>query len=746
MQTANNLSEYSKQLDEAIDDSFLRKALDNFARAYPQGRSKAFAGMDADALFQAIADKKDETVARLDEVYAQFKERAEAAGVHVHYAHTDVEANEIIADIGKKAGVKRVVKSKSMTAEEIHINDHLEAEGFEVVETDLGEWIIQLRQEPPSHMVMPAIHLSREQVADLFGTVTGKPQDVDVDKLVKVARRELRQRYVEADMGISGANFAIAETGTIGLVTNEGNARLVTTWPRVHVALCGIEKLTPTLADAMRIVRALPKNATGQIVTSYITWITGANECFAEMADGTKEMHIVFMDNGRTTLAADEEFKQVLRCIRCGACANVCPVYRMVGGHKYGHVYIGAIGLILTYFFHGSDKAKQLVQNCINCQACKAVCAAKIDLPRLIKDIHARIQDEDGHPIESQLLAITLKNRRLFHGLLRAASKLQIPFTEQKDDTRYIRHLPLLFLKDQKFRALPTVANTPFRDQFKDIAPKPTETKLKVALFAGCAQDFLYPEQLEAAVRTISELSGNTVEFHFPDAQSCCGLPVQMMGEKDAAVEVAGQNVEAFKGDNPHGNEYDYIITLCASCSGHIKEAYPRLLAGNPHLRGHVANFTDKVINYADFVKNVLGVDAAAFGNTTDGPLVATHTPCHLCRGPGDESAPAELAVSAGCSVQTYGEEQVCCGFGGSYSVKFPQISRELVSNKIDQVEKTGASVLITDCPGCVMQLRGRAVRAGAPVEVKHTSELIAERLEAGRKRPGKNEAHNKND
>ena len=384
MQHSKTLKEYKEELQGALDNDFLRQAMDKFAVAYPQGRANAFSGMDTNALIADIAAAKDHAIDHLDELYEEFKKNAEAAGATVHLAKTGNEANEIIARIAQKAGCKKIVKSKSMTAEETLLNHHLEAYGLEVTETDLGEWIIQLRHEGPSHMVMPAIHLSRDQVAGLFTQVTGNQQTNDIEKLVKVARRELRQKYIEADMGISGANFCIAENGAIGIVTNEGNARLVTTLPRVHVAIAGLDKLTPTLNDALRVLKVLPRNATGQALTSYVTWIHGANEC-KTAPDETKEYHIVLLDNGRRMMAQDPDFKQVLRCVRCGACANVCPVYRMVGGHDFGHIYIGAIGLILTYFFHGRENARNLVQNCINCQACKSVCAAGIDLPWLIK-------------------------------------------------------------------------------------------------------------------------------------------------------------------------------------------------------------------------------------------------------------------------------------------------------------------------------------------------------------------------
>ncbi|PIU32087.1 MAG: (Fe-S)-binding protein, partial [Syntrophobacteraceae bacterium CG07_land_8_20_14_0_80_61_8] len=410
MQTARDLKGYKKEIEGALENDFLRSAMDKFAVAYPASRARAFAGIDVPSLVAEIAAIKDANLARLDQLLAEFTRHAEACGVKVHLAEDAEAANRIIAEIAHAGGAHRIVKSKSMTAEETLLNHHLEAEGLEVVETDLGEWIIQLRHEGPSHMVMPAIHLSRHQVADLFSEVTRTRQDAEIERLVKVSRRELRARYVEADMGITGANFAIADTGAIGITTNEGNARLVATLPRIHVALMGIDKLVSTLTDALRINRALPRNATGQKITSYVTWITGPVACAAG-PEGRKEMHIVFLDNGRRALARDPIFAQVLRCVRCGACANVCPVYRMVGGHQYGHIYIGAIGLILTYFFHGRDKARNLVQNCINCGACKAVCAAGIDLPHLIKEIHTRIQDETGHPLQSSMLAKVLANR-----------------------------------------------------------------------------------------------------------------------------------------------------------------------------------------------------------------------------------------------------------------------------------------------------------------------------------------------
>jgi L-lactate utilization protein LutB len=263
--TAQNLKDYKKRLKQALDNKFLRSAMGTFAAAYKEAQGRLLQGMDVEGLRREIAQAKDEALPRLEELYQAFKAKAEAAGVKVHLAATARAANEIIAGIARDNQVKKIVKSKSMTAEETFLNDHLEAEGFEVVETDLGEWIIQLRHEGPSHMVMPAIHLSRQEVADLFTQVTGVRQEPDIDNLVKVARKELRKAFLTADMGISGANFAIAATGTLGIISNEGNARLTTTVPRVHVALVGVDKLVPELHTALRILKILPLRATGQL-------------------------------------------------------------------------------------------------------------------------------------------------------------------------------------------------------------------------------------------------------------------------------------------------------------------------------------------------------------------------------------------------------------------------------------------------------------------------------------------------
>ena len=721
MQKAKNFGEYRQNLKTALGNEVQRKNLDAFFSAYPQARKKAFEGLPMRGMIQDVARCKDHDLENLDELLAEFTQNCRAQGVQVHVAGSAQEANEIICQIARDNNVEHIVKSKSMTAEETLLNHKLEHDGFEVTETDLGEWIVQLRGDAPSHMVLPAIHLSRYQVQDLFSQYTNTQQPPDVEKLVKVARRELRQRYIDADMGITGANFCVAQTGAMGLVTNEGNARLVATLPRVHVALAGLDKLTATTESALKTLRVLPRNATGQYITSYVSWIFGSGEHAPhdDSSPDKKIRHIVFLDNGRRALARDPSFKEVLRCVRCGACANVCPIYRMVGGHEYGHIYVGAIGLILTYFFHGKDKAKNLLQNCLNCQSCKDVCAAGIDLPRIIKEVYAEIQDDDGHPKEASAVALLLKNRRLFYGLLKAASVAQKPFVKKDpgEPHAYLRHPPLALLDEHNFRDLPPLADKPFRDAWPSLKPKvsPKTPLLRVALFAGCVQDFVYPEQLEAAVELLAD---RRIQVDFPKEQTCCGLPARMMGELEAAKEVAAHNVKAL---DP--TKYDYILTMCASCGGYMRELYPRLLE-SWKVAVKAEQLAERVISFSQLVHDVLNLDERFFA--PQGQKVTFHCPCHLARGMDVGQQPNRLIQAAGYDFAPMDEERVCCGFGGTYSAKFPRLSRELADKKVANIQATGADVVVTECPGCTMQLRGSLHHQGSKVDVLHLAELLA--------------------
>lgn len=378
---------------KALGDEQLHRALQNLVVTFGKRRDEAINSVeDWEGLRDRARAIKDETLAHLDRYLQEFADNAERAGACIHWARDGHEVSNIIIGLLRERSAKRVVKSKSMATEEIHLNAALEDSSIETVETDLGEWIIQLASETPSHIVVPAIHKSKKQIADLFVAKIGIEPTDDVDKLTSAARRVLRQRFAEADAGISGVNFGVAETGTILILENEGNIRLTTSLPKTHIAVMGIEKIIPHFADLDVFLKLLPRSGTGQQLTAYQSLITGTKKRTAD--EGPEELHIILMDNGRSRMLAHPVTRQSLACIRCGACLNACPVYQQIGGHAYGSVYPGPIGAVITPQLIGISKATQLPYASSLCGACREVCPVKIDIPALL--LHLRSEIVEG--------------------------------------------------------------------------------------------------------------------------------------------------------------------------------------------------------------------------------------------------------------------------------------------------------------------------------------------------------------
>jgi L-lactate dehydrogenase complex protein LldF len=398
---------FDENARRALGDRQLRGALRNLATVFGDRRKTAIASVDD---WEGLRDRaraiKDETLAHLDRYLEQFAENAERAGARVHWARDGREACEIVVRLLNASGATRVVKSKSMATEEIHLNGALEAAGLEPVETDLGEWIIQLAKETPSHIVVPAIHKTKGQIAELFTDKVGIEPTDDVDKLTGAARRVLRERFAKADAGISGVNFGVAETGTILVLENEGNARLTTSLPRIHIAVMGIEKIVPRFADLDVFLKLLPRSGTGQHLTAYQSLITGTRR--GPNGEGPEEVHIVLMDNGRSAMLGHPVTRQSLACIRCGACLNACPVYQQVGGHAYGSVYPGPIGAVITPQLIGIGKAAKLPYASSLCGACREVCPVKIDIPALLLHLRAEVAERTDERSLSERLAFRL--------------------------------------------------------------------------------------------------------------------------------------------------------------------------------------------------------------------------------------------------------------------------------------------------------------------------------------------------
>lgn len=341
------------------------------------GETKA-AFLDWTAGRDHLREQKWEAIEHLDRSLEEFERHAVARGTRVHWATDAAEARDLILEICRRHGVRRVVKSKSMVTEEIHLNAALEHHGIQAMETDLGEYIAQLRGEPPYHIVTPVMHLTKEDIAGTFHEKLGAPLDATAEDLAGTARRVLRGAYLTADMGITGANFLVADTGMIAITENEGNGRLTSALPRLHVAVAGIEKVIPRLDDLALFLPMLAVSGTGQSLTGYNTLLGGPRQ--PSEADGPEEMHVILLDNGRTRLLAEAETREALHCIRCGACLNACPIFKNVGGFAYGTTYQGPIGSVITPHFRGLNEWKHLSYASSLCGACSEVCPVHIDL------------------------------------------------------------------------------------------------------------------------------------------------------------------------------------------------------------------------------------------------------------------------------------------------------------------------------------------------------------------------------
>ena len=610
--------------------------------------------------------------------------------------------------------MKSVVKSKSMASEEIHLNPHLEKAGIEVHETDLGEWIIQLAGQTPSHMVMPAIHMTKEEVTEVFNDQVEPGQTPDIPKLVKFARGKLRTKFLNAEMGITGANIAVAETGSLVIITNEGNARLVTTLPKIHVAIVGIEKLMADFADVVPVLTALPRSATAQLLTSYVSIISGP----VPNTDGSpKQLHIILMDNRRTAMSQDPKFKQALQCIRCASCLNVCPVFRLVGGHVFGKVYTGGIGTILTAWFDALKSSDEIQSLCIQCGNCTQVCPGKIDIPGLILELRRRLALEKGQPLAQKAIFSVVNNRRLFHSMLRTASVVQKPM--QKDG--FIRHLPFFLSDMTEFRSLPAIADVPFRDKFKQIAQ--TKQKEKAAFYSGCLIDFAYPEMGEALVKILNKAG---IEVVFPEGQTCCGAPARYSG----AYEVAGQNAT----DNINAlleQDVEYVVSACPTCTVALKHDFISTFEslGQTDALPRARELAAKVTDLSTLVKKLVDDGRLTFKEGQQLGKVTYHDSCHLKRTLHVSEQPRELLTKAGYEIAEMYEADMCCGMGGSYSLKLPEISAPILERKLNHIEQTCAPLVVMDCPGCVMQIRGGLDKEGAEIKVEHTVQRLADQL-----------------
>lgn len=458
--------DFTGAVGQALQDEPLQKALIRLTDTLMAGNRRGYAALAGSDLLRDHAKRvKEHTLAHLDRYLEQLEASVHKLGGTVHWAATAEDARQIIVQIAKSAGCKVAVKSKSMTSEEVHLNPALEQAGVEVVETDFGEFIIQIAGERPSHLVAPAVHHTRESVARVLSKHLGQALPDDPRSLALTGRRVLREKFYKADLGISGANFMVAETGTVVLITNEGNGRLTTTCPRVHIALAGIEKVIPRFRDLPVFLKLLARGATGQTLSIYTTVITGPRR--QDELDGPEEFHLVLLDNGRSRILGGP-FRESLQCIRCGACLNACPVYRRIGGHAYGGVYSGPIGSILTPLYDSVSQNPHLPHASSLCGACQAACPVKINIPHMLIGLRELQHHYKPNRLEKWAYGLwkaVLQRPWLYRLLLKAARIVLRPFASDG----WLSRLPGAGRNWTEVRDFPAPAQRSFRERWKEL-------------------------------------------------------------------------------------------------------------------------------------------------------------------------------------------------------------------------------------------------------------------------------------
>jgi L-lactate dehydrogenase complex protein LldF len=461
---------FNDRARRAVADEQLHDSIEIFTHKSVTGRNAVLDALpEAPELREQAYRTKQETMANLDRYLEQMADAVETRGGKVFFAGDGEDVVRYIGDLARRKDAKVITKSKSMATEEIELNRRLEEDyaglGLEIVETDLGEWIAQLAGDTPSHIVGPILHMNKERITEILSGVSNEELPPDVEALGSFARRRLREKFLAADIGVTGANFGVAETGTICTVTNEGNARLVTSIPPVHVVVMGIEKVIPKFEDLSTFVQLLARSGTGQKITVYTNFITGPRG--EGELDGAQEFHLILMDNGRSRLLGTE-FEEALYCIRCGACLNVCPVYRQTGGHAYGSTYSGPIGAVITPLLKGHDEAKDLPHASSLCGACWEACPVGIPLHDLLLKLRNQ-QVEEGLASKAQEIAFkgfesTMKRPVLYKISSRAGRLAQKPLLRDGS----VRPLPGPLSAWTDSRELPPLAEKSFRELWKE--------------------------------------------------------------------------------------------------------------------------------------------------------------------------------------------------------------------------------------------------------------------------------------
>lgn len=681
-----------ERINGALNNKDLQKGLEKSVKNFKAHRKEALEGLDFKVIQKEIKSIKEKNLKQLDSNVEKFKKNCDKSGIIFLETQDKTDTCNKILEIIQKHGGKKVVKGKSLVTDEIDLNDFLESKGIKSIETDLGEWLIQLAGEKPSHITAPAIHMTKERIANLLNEKFDANLPPDPKKITTFARKKLRQEFIEADIGITGANILVAETGSVVIVTNEGNGRLVSTLPNVHIVLTTHEKFVETMEEAIKILNILPKSSVGQIITSYVSIISGPSKT----ADIEKELvfgvhgpefvYVIVMDNGRKALLKNNDFNEVLNCIKCGACLGMCPVYQAVGGHVFGRHYIGGVGAVLTAFIENFDATEDMTKLCAGCGICQNICPANIDIPSMILKLKEYLYANRKVSLSKEMIVKGLfSNKGIFETSLSAASLFNKVVFGNKE---YIESLPGPLANLTSFRTLPNFADKTFAQIVKEkklITPF-DKTKDSHVFFTGCLAEKFYPKVALKAVELLQSLGYNVI---YPESQTCCGIPALYSGDVNAYEKFITENKEVF-------NQYNdlnvkSIFTICPSCTKGIADK--NLL---------------KEINVYDFSKLLFHIAEHKDLKVRNIEGITYHPSCHYAKDDQFITYTHKLLNKLySNSFVEYYDMYSCCGAAGSYAIEFPQVSEKILEKKINNILASGAKNVVIDCPGCMMQIQG---------------------------------------
>lgn len=669
---------------------------------------KAYSGLaNGDWLLKEARRIKRQAIENLDDNLRKFTHAAEASGVHVHFAPDAAAAVRIVIDLVRGARAKRIVKAKSMTSEEIDLRQHLEEEGFDVVETDLGERIVQLANQRPSHITAPALHMTVEEITELFSKKLGKQLPPEPATITAVARESLRGSFLEADVGITGANFAIADSGAIVIVSNEGNARLVTALPPLTISILGSEKIVPNVADAFTLLQTLILSSAARKLTSYVTIVRGGSRL--AQTNVPQEQHVLIIDNGRSRMLADSNFRETLYCLRCGACMDTCPTFRLFGGHVFGYIYPGPIGIPWTEYTATPDAAGQFAPLCISCGLCQRVCPEDINIPLLIAKVKERYTQRHGQLSINK----TLCNYETFVGLASATA----PISNFLMGRRVFRRMLQSLLGLDARRPFPKFS----RHTFKKWYASHTSTGSRpVAYFVDTYADMCEPEIGKAVVRI---LEYNDCKVTLPE-QVGSGIPAFLYGDMRRTTRAAEFNVPKLAESVRNGCE---IVSSEPTATYCLKELYPRLLYSEEAklVAAHSHDLFEYLLQLHDEGK------LRAFPRAAAEP-VGYYSPCHTRSVYGKSNA-LEMLKVAGMDARLV-RYNTCCGIAGTFGFKRgPEgydVSMAIGETLFERLKALGSNQILTESSVCKMQ-----IEHGTSLPVNHPAIVLWKLIQSAHNR-----------